>query len=190
MGIEAWLSPLPRMQTDATLAEVNKRLSAGSVSITVEDARMLSARREEALSNSERTEFGQPAIVGIAEAVATSPYLSHGGIASVLADLQDAFYALRDELSIDVPDAEIAEALRGCLDAWGDASMIASMPTEEVMSFSAEYARAAEARGFDAYRIADDEGRTYTFDPTRAEWDYDEHADGWDGDGWADGWDG
>ncbi len=187
MGIEAWLMPPLRLHTDATLAEVNKRLAVGGVSITAEDAQMLSARRTEALSNTERAEFGQPAIVGIAEVVATSPYLSQGNAASMLADLQDAFYALRDELSIDVPDAEIAEALRGCLDAWGDASMVASISTEEVMSHSAEYVRSTEAEGFDAYRITDDEGRVYTYDP--AKWDYDEQSDGWDGERWADDWD-
>ena len=55
------------------------------------------------------------------------------------------------------------------------------------MLFSGEYARTVEDKGDGGYRIVDDEGRAYTFDPS--EWDYDEHADGWDGEGRADDWD-
>ncbi|WP_165047414.1 DUF6323 family protein [Adlercreutzia sp. ZJ305] len=166
---------------------MNGRLAAGGISISREDARMLAERRDEALREIGRVEFGAPAIAAVAEAVATSPCLLQEGVAQDLAELQDAFYAIRDELPVDVPDAEIAEALRGCLDEWGDAATVASMPAEEVMGFSAEYVRAAGAESCDEYCIADDEGRTYSFDP--AEWDYDEQADGWDGEGWADGWD-
>ena len=187
MSIEAWLSSPAGSKTDATLAEVNKRLAGGGLSITVEDAQMLSDRRAEALSDSGRVEFGQPAIVALAEAVATSPCLSPNEVAHDLAELQDAFYAIRSELPADVPDAEIAEALRGCLDEWGDAATVASMPAEEVMSFSAEYVRTADADCSETYRITDDEGRTYVFNPD--EWDYDEHANGWDGERWADDWD-
>ena len=48
MDIKAWLSL--ELKPDATLAEVNKRLSASGMSITAKDARMLSERRAEALS--------------------------------------------------------------------------------------------------------------------------------------------
>ena len=147
---------------------------------------MLAKRRTEALVESERVEFGTPAVVEVAACVAGSPCLSQTNVAEVLAELQDAFYAIRGELPVDVPDEEIAEALRGCLDAWGDAAEVASMPADEVMRSSAEYMRMAAAKDCGEYRIVDDEGRAYTFDP--AEWDYDERADGWDGEGWADDW--
>ena len=124
--------------------------------------------------------------MAIAEAVATSPSLSQDNVARELAELLGAFYALRDELPADVPDAEIAEALRGCLDEWGDAGEVAAMPMAEVMRFSEEFMNAAEAERENAYRIIDDEGRAYVFDPV--EWAYDEQVDGWDGEKWADGW--
>ena len=187
MGIETWfLSPLGP-ETNATLAEVNERLRAGGLSISAEDARALSARRAEALAEAELVEFGTPAIVQISEAVAMSASLSQGDVARDLARLQDAFYAARAELSVDVPDEEIVEALRGCLDAWDDAATVASMPAEELMRFSAAYVRAYETQSRSAYRIVDDEGHLYVFDPS--EWEYDEQADGWDGERWADDWD-
>lgn len=186
MEIGVWLAS-PTSGAEAMLVELNGCLAAGGLSITREDARMLAERRAEALADTERVEFGTPAIVEVAGSLSGSPCLTQANVAEVLAELQGAFYAIRDELPADVPDADIAEALRGCLDAWGDATEVASMPTEEVMRFSKEYVRIAEAERHGEYRIVDDEGRAYAFDP--AEWDYDEHADGWDGEGWADGWD-
>lgn len=177
--------PLPSAGTDALLHTVNQQLGKAGLSITHEEARMLAQRRAETLADTERVEFGTPALAMVTEAVATSPCLVRSDTAHVLADLQDAFYALRDELPVDVPDAEIAEALRGWLDAWGDAAGAAEASVEEVMAFSPEYARAQEVSG-DTYRIVDDGGRTYTFDPV--EWDSDEQADGWHGERWADGW--
>ncbi len=187
METSMWLAMSAAGSPETTLAEVNRRLEAGGLSITREDARALAEARAGALAEAERVEFGTPAIVGVAEAVAGSPCLSQPNVAEALAELQSAFYAVRDELSADVSDEEIAEALRGCLDAWGDAATVASMPVEEIMRFSPEYVRMSEAEDREAYTIVDDEGRSYAFDP--AEWDYDEYADGWDGEGWADDWD-
>ncbi|WP_165247079.1 DUF6323 family protein [Adlercreutzia sp. ZJ141] len=187
MDANAWLSAPARTRANSMLAEVNGRLAAGGLSISCEDARMLAERRDEALRETGRVEFGVPAIAIVTEAVATSPCLLQDGLARDLADLQDAFYAIRDELPADVPDTEIAESLRGCLDAWGDVATVTSMPSDEIMRFSAEYVRVAEAENYETYRITDDEGHIYTFDPVK--WDYDEQADGWNGEGWADDWD-
>ncbi len=187
MKASAWLGLPQKAGTSTILSGINKRLSACSLSITLEDAQMLARRRTESLAETERVEFAEPAIMSIAEAFIGSPYLTQDSVASNLAKLQDAFYALRDELPIDVPDGEIVEALRGCLDAWGDAATVASMPVDEIMGYSKEYVRASQANAEAAYRITDDEGRTYSFDPQ--EWAYDEQADGWDGERWSDGWD-
>ena len=187
VGTDMWLAVPMTGGAETMLEEVNRRLSAGGLSISHEDARMLAEGRAEALADAERVEFGTPAIVEIARAVADSPCLSQPDATEVLAELQCAFYAVRNELPAEVPDEEIAGAMRGCLDAWGDAATVASMLAEEIMSFSEEDARASEVVGCGEYRITDDEGRVYVFDPD--EWDYDEHADGWDGEGWADGWD-
>lgn len=178
--------PLFSADADTVLVTVNDRLSKVGLSITREEALMLADRRTASLASTERVESGAPALAAIAEAVATSPYLLSSEVASVLASLQGAFYALRDELPVDVPDAEIAEALHGWFDAWGDATEAPEASADEVMAFSPEYVRAQEVDG-DVYRIVDDEGRAYTFDPD--EWDYDEQAKGWEGERWADDWD-
>ncbi len=187
MDVNMWLGIPLMANAEMTLAEVNKRLAVGGLSISSSDVEMLAERGAEALANTERVEFGMPAMVILAEAVATSPYLSQDDIAHDLAELLDAFYALRDELPADIPDAEIAEALRGCLDTWGSAAEVASLRVEEVMRFSEEHMLGLDAERNSEYRIVDEEGRAYAFDP--AEWVYDEQAGGWDGEGWADDWD-
>ena len=148
---------------------------------------MLAQRRMESLTTVERVEFGTPATVAIAEAIEGSPCLTQNNVAATLACLQDVFYELRDELPIDVPDAEIIEVLRGCFDELGDAAEVAAMPAEELMAYSEEYLRAQNEERWTEYRIVDDEGHAYSYDP--AEWDYDETAPGWDGESWADDWD-
>ena len=169
---------------DQTLAAVNKRLAKSDVSLTREDALVLAARRAQSLADLERVEFGTPAVVTIAEAIAGSPHLTQRDAADTLAYLQDSFYSIREELPAEVPDEEIAEALRACLDELGDSDEVAAMPTAEVMAYSREYMQALDAEREAEYRIVDDEGHAYTFDPS--EWDYDETAPGWDGERWAD----
>ena len=174
-------------EASAVLAAVNEHLAIAGLSITREDALMLAVQRADSLAETERVEFGPPAVAVIAEIVAESPFLTQANLANVLAELQNAFYALRDDLPIDVPDAEIVEALRSCFDAHeGDVAEVAALPREEVMAFSEEYRLSFVAAEREGYRIVDDEGRVYAFNPT--EWDYDEQADGWDGEGWSDDW--
>lgn len=164
---------------------MEKMLAKVGVSIAHEDALMLIQHREALLAEFERVEFGTPAVVAIAEALASSSCCTQPDVAGVLATLQGAFYAIRDELPVDVPDAEIIEALVGCLNAWDDASEVATMPWDEVMAFSDAYVEAREAEGY-TYRIADEQGKVYSFDAS--EWDEDEQADGWDGERWSDDW--
>lgn len=167
---------------------VNDKLSLGGLTVTYEEARKLAESRAELLAASGRIEFGTPAIVGIAEEMATSPYIEQDTIADVLSVLQEAFYGLRSDIEADVPDIEILEALRRCFDACGgSAAEVASLPAYEVMRFSAEYLQALERERDEGYVIVDDEGRAYALDSD--EWDYDEHSDGWDGERWENDWD-
>lgn len=171
----------------STLSAINGHLAKAGISITREDALRLAESRNEYLAEIERVEFGRPAVVAIAEAVACSPHTTPGRAFDTLLQLQSVFYAVRDELSVDVPDDEIVEAIANCLDELGDAFAVATMPHDELMSFSKAYVQALEAEEATAYRIVDDEGHAYAFDP--AGWDYDETAPGWDGERWSDDWD-
>lgn len=68
-----------------------------------------------------------------------------------------------------MPDEEIVEAISSCFDEQGDAADVAAMPADKLMSYSKAYVRAQDEERRAAYRIVDDDGRAYTFNP--AEWD-------------------
>lgn len=173
---------------DSIMLGVNKGLAAGGLSVTREEAWALARQRLESLAATDRIEFGVPAVVGIAEVMATSSYLDQEELLEVLSILQEAFYELRTDLAVGVPDAEILEALRRGFDSCGGvAAEVASMPIEEIMAFSEDYRQALEYENLARYCISDEEGRTYTFDP--AQWDYDEQSCGWDGERWGGDWD-
>lgn len=184
MGLTDRLAPSPQAVESVLLNQINHRFSTRGISISHEDARKLAEARALVLTEVERIEFGTPAIVAIAEAVALSPNLDLDDLASNLVRLQSVFYALRDELPPHVPDSEIIDALRGGLDTWGETNILSSMTAEEVMCHSKEYRRNLENEGDGIYRIADDAGHIYAYN--EREWEYDEQACGWDGERWTD----
>lgn len=184
MGVDGWFLALPDAGGISALDRVSKRLAAGGLSLSEEDAQVLAECRAEALSETGRIEFGESAIVALADAFAHSPVLLQENLARDFSGLLSAFYTLRDELPVDIPDTEIIDALCNCFDECADVEAIASMPTEEVMLFSREYQHAVEAELSAGYRIVDDEGHAYTFN--EAEWEYDECANGWEGEEWSD----
>lgn len=183
MDMAAWPAVVNRIYL---LDAINEKLGARGLSISAEDALALAKQRAELLDETERIEFGTPAVIALADTVATSPSLSREHLGRDLAALQAVFYRLRDELPTDVPDSEIYDALRGSLDASGEVDAIAELETDEVMCHSIDYLRALDAEPVSGYRIADERGHVYTFN--EREWEYDEQADGWDGERWIDDW--
>lgn len=87
---------------------------------------------------------------------------------------------------MDAPDGEIVEALIGCFIEQGDAVDVAKTSVEEIMAHSRSYRQAQKEAEQSDYRITDDEGRVYMFEPK--EWEYDETASGWNGEEWAGDW--
>lgn len=87
---------------------------------------------------------------------------------------------------MDVPDGEIIEALVDCFIEQGEAADVAKTSVEEIMAYSKSYRQAQTEAEQSSYRITDDEGRVYTFDPR--EWECDETAPGWGGEEWAGDW--
>lgn len=180
------LFPIPLSGAESLQAAINQQLAPAGTTITREEACQLARHREQCLFEAERIEFGTPAVALIARELAESNALSNANVASTLAALQDCFYQTRDELPVDVPDSEIIEALIGCFIEQGDAADVAKTSAEEIMAHSRSHRQAQIEVEQSNYRIADDEGRVYTFDPK--EWECDETAPGWDGEEWAGDW--
>ncbi len=164
---------------------LNCHLAPAGISITAREAAELAVSRELCLRDNERIELGTPAVVVIAQEIALSPNLENSDVADVLAHLQEAFYRTRDELSVEVPDSEIIEAICHCFNELGSAFDVATLPTEELMAFSKTYQQIQDRVDETPYCLVDDTGCSYTFDP--AEWEYDEAAPGWNGEKWDGG---
>lgn len=180
------LFPIPVSGAESLQAAINQQLAPAKIAITHQEACQLAKQRKQCLCEAERIEFAAPAVALIARELAESNALANANVASTLAALQDCFYQTRDELSVDVPDNEIIEALVGCFIEQGEATDVAKTSVEEIMAHSRSYRQAQKEAEQSNYRITDDEGRVYTFDPR--EWECDETAPGWDGEEWAGDW--
>ena len=180
------LFPIPLSGAESLRAAINQQLAPAEIAITHQEACRLAKCREQCLFEAERIEFGTPAVALVARELAESDALTNTNIASTLVALQDCFYQTRDELPVDVPDGEIVEALIGCFIEQGDAADVAKTSVEEIMAHSRSYRQAQKEAEQSDYRITDDEGRVYMFEPK--EWEYDETAPGWNGEEWAGDW--
>lgn len=178
------LSPICSSAAESLRTIINSHLASAGITITASEAADLAIHRDLCLRDNERIEFGTPTVVTIARELVLSPCLEARNAADTLTRLQEVFYRTRDELAIEVPDSEIIEAVCHCFDELGSAFDVATLPTEELMTFSKTYRQAQESTEEACYCLTDDTGRTYTFGPT--EWDYDETAPGWNGEKWDD----
>lgn len=178
------LNPICSSAAESLRTIINSHLVSAGITITASEAADLAMHRELCLRDNERIEFGTPAVVAIAKELAPSSCLKICDAADALTRLQEVFYRTRDELSVEAPDTEIVEAICHCFAEMGSAFDVAALPTEELMAFSKTYQQAQENTEEACYRLTDDTGRTYMFDPT--EWDYDETAPGWNGEKWDD----
>lgn len=180
------LFPIPLSGAESLRSAINQQLAPADIAITHQEACQLAKQREQCLFEADRIEFGTPAVALIARELAESDALANVNAAPTLAALQDCFYQTRDELPVDVPDSEVIEALIGCYIEQGDADDVAETSVEEIMAHSRSYRQAQKEAEQSNYRITDDEGRVYTFEPK--EWKYDETAPGWNGEEWAGDW--
>lgn len=185
MPVDTLFTPLSAPLGEWALQRaINESLAPAAIAISSEDAHELAECRAAELEEYERFEFGTSAIVSIAQALASTSCLERENAIDTLTQLQRIFYRTRGELPIDVPDDEIVEAIAVAFAETGAAQDVAAMAVEELMDHSDEYRQALAREREQPYRLADEQGRTYVFDPK--EWGYDETAAGWDGEKWAD----
>lgn len=79
------------------------------LTLTETEAAELAYMRREALKASGRTEFSGGVLPKLIYALCDSPYIDKQNYQTVLADLQDAFYACKSDLSDACTDDEIIE---------------------------------------------------------------------------------
>lgn len=151
----------------------------------------LAQSRREALAQSGRIEFGQPALLAVADAFAASPYLEREQCADQLEALQAVFYSARADAPSSIPDDELIDGMRVAFDGCcgGDLDALTALSAQELLSLASTSCFGDDDDDPEPvlngpYSITDDEGRIYTWDPDA--WRDDICAPGWHGERWDD----
>lgn len=168
---------------------IAREFSQQGLTISEEQIAELSARRVEVLRDLGRVELGAGALPLIAERLAQSSYARQETLADDLAEIQDAFYSLRDDIPASVPDSDILDSIMVRFNQTGGS-------VEEACALSAgDVLHAIEAASVDELQedvfdacdspLIDEQGRAYQ--RLRNQWDAGEQCCGWDGEEWAEG---
>lgn len=171
-------------------------LAASGLNLTRDQLARVATARRDALAELDRVEFAAGVIDELVVAFADSPFLGGVAVGDALVDVVALFYAVRDDVPVDVPDDEVLVALRAAfdgvegeveaLDAPELARALAARDGQMAGAAAAGDAVASDVAitaACNEYAITDDEGRVYRWS---ADWGYDEFALGWDGERWDD----
>lgn len=128
------LSPRQQQRTLEQLATCNEASAQFGVTLSHEDAVMLTARRFQALQSNGRIEFGEGVLSPLARAFFDSPYINQQNYAETLAELQDLFYALKTDAQEQLADDDIIFFLRRHFDTdcAGSLERLQDLTTDEL----------------------------------------------------------
>ena len=111
------LAAIPRNEDTArALEDINRRTAPMGLRLTKEECLTLAERREQALADTGRVEFGGGILPALAEAMADSPYLDPADWAETLMEGQLLFYQWKAETGDRVPDRAVLAFLRKAFD--------------------------------------------------------------------------
>ena len=113
-------------------------LKSMGLGINQAELEQLAQSRREALAQSGRIEFGQPALLAVADAFAASPYLEREQCADQLEALQAVFYSARADAPSSIPDDELIDGMRAAFDGCcgGDLDALAALSAQELLSLA------------------------------------------------------
>lgn len=114
------------------LAICNAKGAPFGLALNDEQMRGLAERRVESLRATGRVEFGRGVLVEIVAAFCDSPFLSQETYDETLAELQDAFYQLKEDSDERLSDQELIDAMRHAFDgeANGSTDYLGGMPAK------------------------------------------------------------
>lgn len=191
------------------LEACNPVIGRYGLSLSSDDVQALVVGRVEALSVSERVEFGGGVTKELVLAFAGSPYVSQVTFAETVLELQDLFYEFKNESLEQIPDDELVATMRSLFDgvAEGDAARLAEALFDGLARTVREELVNPARPGFHDLTDADkadagtrhddaadpDEGQAlkngYTLAAHRydvSKWVDDEFRPGWEGSSWLD----
>ena len=170
------LMRLPALDEVGTVTHLKDALAQRGVALSDGEARQLAAVRSSALKETERFEFGLEGFAGFVERALCLPVSLKGEGGNEIADAVELFYEVRSEVSVEVSDDEVSEAICNALMA--NEGVVADIDVSDLR----EVLESPEDSQGSSYSIADDEGRVYHWSPS--DWAYDEYTPGWNGEAW------
>lgn len=99
------------------LLAVNQKTKKYGVQLTAEDIRHLIDDREQLLHSYGRVELGVDVTKRLAETFCTSPYIDRENVTSVLYDLHEIFYYVKNETEDAIGDITIIEKMKDYFDS-------------------------------------------------------------------------
>lgn len=123
-----------RLAEIRALEACNERTARFGLRLSETQLRALEDRRDRALRETGRVEFGGGILKQLILTFCGSPYLLQQEYEETLAALQDAFYALKNETGDRIPDDELIDAMRRAYDgkAGGSVEALAGLTPEEL----------------------------------------------------------
>lgn len=103
-----------------------------------EDTVMLVIRRNDALKESGRVEFGESIFRPLIEAFCDSPYLSQKNYAETLAQLTEAFYHLKNATGDRLSDDELIQSMKKLFDGFcgGEVQAVLDLDAETLIAMN------------------------------------------------------
>lgn len=103
-------------EADHMLAQCNAKTKEHGLVLNKQEVTALIQRRNDALREAGRIEFGQGPLVELASAFGGSPYVSEDTYVETLGELQEVFYQLKEVAEEAIPDDDLVEALHYLFD--------------------------------------------------------------------------
>jgi len=128
---------LLNLQMQAAKQEIrvcNAQTQAYGLTLTEADITELVEMRGQALKNTGRVEFGGGILPKLMQAFCKSPYVDASNFATVLADLQDAFYYFKNESEDRFSDDDLVEFMEKVFngEAHGSTELLCGISLEEL----------------------------------------------------------
>lgn len=181
------------------LESCNREITRYGLSLTTQDIQALVAGRLESLTLSDRVEFGGGVVKQIVLAFAGSPFVSQEDFVPTVLELQELFYAFKNESLEQIPDDDLIVKMRSLFDDFAQGNL--GYLEEALFEGLARHVR-EEAVGGEAvaeYVAPEDDAADPLADRAAAnaatlaqhrfnvsDWVDETYAPGWEGSSWLD----
>lgn len=107
MGAENWMELMNRQMWLEQVRETNQYTEKYGLALSMEDAELLLAEKNQILKNERRIEFGQSILPQIIYTFCDSSYISQDDYVDTLIRLQEIFYLYKNEMHDEITDEEL-----------------------------------------------------------------------------------